>query len=401
LGKTGRQAIIAGDGGNNSGFTLDSCIIHDSLYGVFIFPKGTNHADDVTIKNNLFYDCEQHGIYFVDNGYASDTLVIFNNTVYDFNTTGGNYSGIIVEAVDGLEILNNIVDGNGRTNSKGIALYSCTSVTQNYNNVWDCAGADYTNTSKGANNPDADPLFTTPGSDFTLQAGSPCRNTGATIASVTDDINGIARPQELIYDMGAYEFENPESASESPSLSPSASESPSASISISPSESPSESPSPEPEGLDSEVLTLMSDIQRVNRKINSDGVILDNGIWLELVVGELYNVTTNTPGSVHKFPFFGVSGNIYESHDKRAVGRITTLETDGARIRVSLKGYVPGIQRGDDLIVSVSSGNEGKLTRLASAAAGTYEVVAKCESIDNVDEIMTFTLSSPRYETVS
>jgi hypothetical protein len=53
----------------------------------------------------------------------------------------------------------------------------------------------------------SDPLFTNPGSGvYTLQAGSPGLNTGATLGSPFNiDILEVSRPQEAAYDMGAYE----------------------------------------------------------------------------------------------------------------------------------------------------------------------------------------------------
>ena len=43
--------------------------------------------------------------------------------------------------------------------------------------------------------------------DFHLQADSPAIEAGATLADVTDDYDGIARPQGDDYDIGAYEYE--------------------------------------------------------------------------------------------------------------------------------------------------------------------------------------------------
>jgi len=187
-----------------------------------------------------------------------------------------------------------------------------------------------------------------------------------------------------------------ESISESPSES--SSESLSESASESASESPSESPSPEPETVAVSVMTALKTVQRVSRRIRTS-IIANPSIWLELVNGQLQNVTTGVPGRIHKFPFSGVSINEYESHDSR-VGRITTIETDGARVRVNIKGYVPGMVVGDDLVVSVEPGQEGKLKKASSAAPGTYEIVARCDSIDNVNQILTWVLSSPKYITV-
>jgi len=65
--------------------------------------------------------------------------------------------------------------------------------------AWQTAGYD-------AGSINADPLFNNPGSDFTLQAGSPARDAGTTIATVVQDKNGFSRPRGSAYDMGAYEY---------------------------------------------------------------------------------------------------------------------------------------------------------------------------------------------------
>jgi hypothetical protein len=91
---------------------------------------------------------------------------------------------------------------------------------------------------------------------------------------------------------------------------------------------------------------------------------------------------------------------LYESNDAK-VGAITTLEKPGTVIRVNLKGYVPGMAKGNMLVVCVDAGREGKLIKSTQpATAGTYEVVARCREIDNVNEILTFVIVSPKYVTV-
>jgi hypothetical protein len=52
----------------------------------------------------------------------------------------------------------------------------------------------------------ANPQYTSPGTaDLTIPSASPAHDAGVTIATVTTDILGVARPQGAAYDMGAYE----------------------------------------------------------------------------------------------------------------------------------------------------------------------------------------------------
>lgn len=58
----------------------------------------------------------------------------------------------------------------------------------------------------GAGNIDADPLFFDPAEyDYGIGDGSPCIDTGA-YAGIDTDCLGVARPQLVTYDMGAYEY---------------------------------------------------------------------------------------------------------------------------------------------------------------------------------------------------
>jgi hypothetical protein len=52
-----------------------------------------------------------------------------------------------------------------------------------------------------------DPKFVNPtAGNFHLQSNSPAINAGVTITNVTDDFDGISRPQGGAYDIGAYEY---------------------------------------------------------------------------------------------------------------------------------------------------------------------------------------------------
>ncbi len=56
------------------------------------------------------------------------------------------------------------------------------------------------------NGVNANPLFITDGSDFTLQSGSPAINAGISLGSPYNvDMLDVVRPQGASYDMGAFE----------------------------------------------------------------------------------------------------------------------------------------------------------------------------------------------------
>ncbi len=72
------------------------------------------------------------------------------------------------------------------------------------NNVYYNSGNGPSQDAKAVNN---NPLFVNVAmGDFRLQGTSPAKNTGAALEIVTKDIDGIGRPQDGAWDIGAYEY---------------------------------------------------------------------------------------------------------------------------------------------------------------------------------------------------
>jgi hypothetical protein len=136
---------------------------------------------------------------------------VYNNVVYGIPTEGASSAGIItLYNQRDTAIYNNTVYGNA---GKGIEIahVSATGTSVKNNISYNNAGGDFsdlgTGTVQQTNLFGTDPQFVNPAShDFKLQAASPARNTGTTLSSVATDIDGVTRPQESIYDIGAYEY---------------------------------------------------------------------------------------------------------------------------------------------------------------------------------------------------
>ena len=136
-----------------------------------------------------------------------------NNLIYD------NVNGIQANSGSGSTIVNNTVYNNGQaspsvpcTTNCYAAIFSTASGNIVRNNiVYGNNINSITNSGSGAvtsNNLTADPSFTdVSGSnrDLTLQVSSAAKDAGVTLAAVTTDYVGLARPQGTSYDIGAYE----------------------------------------------------------------------------------------------------------------------------------------------------------------------------------------------------
>ena len=162
------------------------------------------------ISYNLVYGNTGHGIA----AYSDATgLEFYNNVVY-----GNGGDGIDLE-YGSHTVKNNIVSGN----TGNVVSYKVATQTSNYNCLngtgtvyrWGATTYPWANylvaSSQDANSTNADPVLTTPGSDFTLQVTSPCIGAGTDV-SLTLDFVSTAVPQGTNPDMGAYEYELPAQA---------------------------------------------------------------------------------------------------------------------------------------------------------------------------------------------
>jgi len=146
-----------------------------------------------------------------------------------------------------------------------------------------------------------------------------------------------------------------------------------------------------------EILTLMNKIERVSRRIDPDNFVAVPGIWAEVQTdGSLANVTTTEAQLINKLVIGNASDNIYESHDV-SVGRITTVESFGVRVKVDSEGFDGTIVVGELLIVSNTSGIEGKLVGVTNEteADGDYEQVARVEESNETEGWIIYRTVSP------
>ena len=151
-----------------------------------------------------------------------------------------------------------------------------------------------------------------------------------------------------------------------------------------------------------EILTPLAKLERVSRQIDPTVFVATPGIWAQVQAdGSLLNVANTVKAKVNKLVIGSASLNVYESHDVE-VGRITTLETIGARVKVDGEGYAGTIAQGDFLLVSSDTASLGKLITLATASStGIYEYVARAEEVNTAAGYLIFRTVSPALVTKS
>ena len=190
---------------STEGNLVDGCDVYrNSGWGVHVYAEGEQTTSGNVIRNNLVHDNGRVGDRGVGIGLYSGTGIL----AYD-NVVWGNTTGIAVNyGAVGTGVYNNTVVGNAQG---GISIGADSTGTIVSNNiVWNNAGEAIGNqggATLGTNLTDVDPLFATEANfDFRLRHGSPAIDSGETLAAVTADIDGTARPQGRAYDLGAYEF---------------------------------------------------------------------------------------------------------------------------------------------------------------------------------------------------
>ena len=155
-----------------------------------------SYADSVYIYNNtIHYSTIQTAIVVEEAASVSPKANAWISNNLCVSMTGSNWFGLFVSSGTNKHISNNgFYDSNGGN----IAQVNGTNYTTL--SAWQSAGW-------GTGDVWANPLFTDyANNDFTLQTGSPMKNTGATLGGAyNNSLNGVTRPIGAGWDIGAYE----------------------------------------------------------------------------------------------------------------------------------------------------------------------------------------------------
>ena len=169
---------------------------------------------NLIFKNNVFmHETTRFGPMNFDDdlGGPINNITIVNNTFVRLNGPGSGGGEYAIVMNSGARLLTNATIQNN-------VFYDCGSSGDSYvrvNGFTADVGHNAVYMSSGsapAGGPSPNDLWMVnpkfvnfAGKDFHLQATSPLIDRGATLPGVSDDLDGVARPQRLRYDIGAYE----------------------------------------------------------------------------------------------------------------------------------------------------------------------------------------------------
>jgi hypothetical protein len=220
--------------------TVDHCIIRATGTAT----QGLELGNETGIGTALVYDnLFQRWNHAMDANHAAtqQVLLFYNNTVDSAAQQG-------LRLQSRADVRNNVFTGNvNDVQLGGSGTYSDFS----YNafaqaNAGINLATNLTGTVRASQ-------YVSAGVDYHLLASSDLRNRGTTITAVADDLDGVSRPKESAYEIGAYEFDPVATPTPSPSNSPS--QTPSFTASPTPSISATDTPSASPTGTPTVTLT--------------------------------------------------------------------------------------------------------------------------------------------------
>ena len=203
------DAAVTAQGIDSAGFEVYNVyfrnnVINNSEYSFEYWERyGSSRAHDIYFENNTCMNAgrgwshsqrpDPNGTHlmFYDNPAQNWSVYIRNNIFFNAKDYG-------VRWTRNEDVSKVVLDHNCWYESSGPVAW-VGNTFYDYATQWEAYRAA---TKQDANSIHGDPLLN---SDLSLQASSPCIDAGITLSTVTDDFNGIARPQGAASDIGAFE----------------------------------------------------------------------------------------------------------------------------------------------------------------------------------------------------
>jgi len=201
------QSVVQGitnHGNGSSGYNINNTIRWNYVYGT---PgNGTEAAiqhyyiQGGTFYGNVVYDGSNGGDCVRVSENNTTQFNVYANTFYDCDS---NCVEVYLGAVSGdVYIKNNIFYTTGTYYMRVYGTNGTANTVSDYNRGYDASsgwvnwgGSGWTltqyrdNTTNGDSSSEGDPLLTNPGTDFTLQSGSPCINAAESISGYNNRLN--------------------------------------------------------------------------------------------------------------------------------------------------------------------------------------------------------------------
>jgi CSLREA domain-containing protein len=196
---TGGGGLLLGGGGPDTAAIADSTFASNSTSG-----EGGG-IDETTPSTLTLSDSTLYGNSAVDPGGGiatsnSSTNTLVNDTIADNTSSGG---GQQLANFGSASALNTILSGSGSSCAENDPTDAGHNLDSSNSCGFSSADGDLINT-----DPDLGPLESNGGPTDTmaLLAGSPAINAGSNSGCPATDQRGVARPQQGLCDIGAYEF---------------------------------------------------------------------------------------------------------------------------------------------------------------------------------------------------
>jgi hypothetical protein len=212
--------VSLGGDGIISGALVEANVIHDNgtAGGSGINADGVQAS---RFQNNLLYGNHAGGIslYRIDGGGASIDNVVAHNTIVQ--ASDGRWAVNLTNGATGNTVVDNILyNAHTFRGSITVSADSRPGLTSDWNVVMDRFSIDDGNTRitlaqwRASTGQDLHSIIAVPaslfvdtaGNDYHLSGTSPARDAGLTLAEVTQDLDGVARPSGPASDIGAYEL---------------------------------------------------------------------------------------------------------------------------------------------------------------------------------------------------
>lgn len=219
--------------------------IHDGPFLTAANNAGYAHALYLTgnnslIEGNQFYNLPNYAVHqYSQHTPAPSNNIIRNNLIYNFSKQTCCGAGVLLASGSGSQAYNNIIYNGAVGMDIGPSAYAYNNTIYNMsyvgidvadnaggavrNNIihtvadtpiWGFGGANSNNLCDRANNSSGVPcnvvgdarFVNMAGGNFHLQSTSPAINAGTTISQVSNDFDGVNRPQGIAYAIGAFEY---------------------------------------------------------------------------------------------------------------------------------------------------------------------------------------------------